>query len=196
LSCVCGTCLFINYQINTMPDNTLLIVICSVLVLLLVGVVIYFAMRFMRGSITLTMPQTSFGAGQFVAGSFDLLTKKSIQGNQLVVTLKGTKISEYRNNDGNKKTRTDEIYRDQVVLEAAREYPAGYSAKYDFQIATPNVQSPEFMNSGIGQTLVSAFRLLSDRQTRIKWKVEARLDAKGIDLAASKSIQLNLGQFH
>jgi hypothetical protein len=44
--------------------------------------------------------------------------------------------------------------------------------------------------------LVSAFRLLSDRRTRIKWKIEVRLDAKGIDLAASKSIQLNLGQFH
>ena len=121
--------------------------------------------------------------------------QKSIQGNQLVVTLRGTKVTEYRDNDGDKKTRSDEIYRDQVVLEAAREYPAGYSAKYDFQIATPNVQSPEFMNSGIGQTLVSAFRLLSDRRTRIKWKIEARLDAKGIDLAASKSLQLNLGQF-
>ena len=178
-----------------MPDNTLLIVICSVLVLLLVGVIIYFVLRFMRGSITLTMPQTSFGAGQFVTGSFDLLTKKAIQGNQLVVTLKGTKITEYRNNDGDKKTRSDEIYCDQVTLEDARQYPAGHSARHDFQIPTPNVQSPEFMNSGLGQTLVSAFRLLSDRQTRIKWKIEARLDAKGIDLAASKSIQLNLGQF-
>ena len=178
-----------------MPDNTLLIVICAVLALILIGVVIYFVMRFLRGSITLTMPQTSFGSGQFVTGSFDLLTKKSIQGNQLVVTLRGTKVTEYRDNDGDKKTRSDEIYRDQVVLEPAREYPAGYSAKYDFQIATPNVQSPDFMNSRIGQTLVSAFRLLNDRRTRIKWKIEARLDAKGIDLAASKSLQLNLGQF-
>ena len=58
-----------------MPDNTLLIVICAVLALILIGVVIYFVMRFMRGSITLTMPQTSFGSGQFVTGSFDLLTK-------------------------------------------------------------------------------------------------------------------------
>jgi hypothetical protein len=180
---------------NTLPDNTLLIIICAVLVLVLIGVIIYFVMRFMRGSIKLAMPQTSFGAGQVISGSFDLLTKNAIQGNQLVVTLRGVKETEIR--DGDKtKTRRDEIYCDQVTLEAAREYPAGYSAKYDFQIATPNVQSPEFMNSGIGQTLVSAFRLLSDRRTRIKWKIEVRLDAKGIDLAASKSIQLNLGQFH
>ena len=179
-----------------MPDNTLLIVICSVLALALLGAIIYFALRFMRGSIKLTMPQTSFGAGQMISGSLDLLTKKTIEGNQLFVTLRGIKVTEYRNNDGDKKTRSDEIYCDQVTLEDARKYPSGYSAKYDFQIATPNVQSPEFMNSGIGQTLVSAFRLLSDRRTRIKWKIEARLDAKGIDLAASKSIQLNLGQFH
>ena len=99
-----------------MPDNTLLIVICTVLVLLLVGVVIYFAMRFMRGSIKLSMPQTSFGTGQMISGSFDLLTKKSIQGNQLFVTLRGIKVTEYRNNDGDKKTRSDEIYCDQVVL--------------------------------------------------------------------------------
>ena len=178
-----------------MPENTSLIVICTVLGLLLVGVIAYFVMRFLRGSIKLTMPQTSFGAGQMISGSFDLMTKKSIQGNQLFVTLRGVKETKIR--DGEKtRTRRDEIYCDQVTLEDAREYPAGYSAKYDFQIATPNVQSPEFMNSGIGQTLVSAFRLLSDRRTRIKWKIEARLDAKGIDLAASKSVQLNLGQFH
>ena len=178
-----------------MPENTSLIVICTVLGLLLVGVIAYFVMRFLRGSIKLTMPQTSFGAGQMISGSFDLMTKKSIQGNQLFVTLRGVKETKIR--DGEKtRTRRDEIYCDQVTLEDAREYPAGYSAKYDFQISTPNVQSPEFMNSGIGQALVSAFRLLSDRRTRIKWRVEARLDAKGIDLAASKSVQLNLGQFH
>ena len=178
-----------------MPENTSLIVICTILGLLLVGVLAYFVIRFLRGSIKLTMPQTSFGAGQMISGSFDLMTKKSIQGNQLFVTLRGVKETKIR--DGEKtRTRRDEIYCDQVTLEDAREYPAGYSAKYDFQISTPNVQSPEFMNSGIGQALVSAFRLLSDRRTRIKWRVEARLDAKGIDLAASKSVQLNLGQFH
>ena len=178
-----------------MPENVLPIILIAVLVLVLLAVVLYFVMRFMRGSIKLNMPQTSFGAGQMISGSFDLLTKKAIEGNQLVVTLRGVKITEYRDNDGDKKTRTDEIYRDQVVLEPARRYPPGYSAKYDFQIATPDVQSPEFMNSGIGQALVSAFRLLSDRRTRIKWKIEARLDAKGIDLAASRAVQLNLGQF-
>ena len=178
-----------------MPENTPLIIICTVLLLLLLAAVVYYFMRFMRGSITLTMPQTSFGPGQVVSGSFDLITKQAVQGNQLVVTLKGIKVTEYRDNDGDKKTRTDEIYRDQVVLEAARQYPAGHSVRHDFQIPTPNVQSPEFMNSGLGQTLVSAFRLLSDRRTRIKWKIEARLDAKGIDLADSQTIQLNLGQF-
>ena len=178
-----------------MPEITPLIIICTVLLLLLLAAVVYFFMRFMRGSIKLALAQTSFGAGQMISGSFDLLTKKAIQGNQLVVTLRGVKVTEYRDNDGDKKTRTDEIYRDQVVLEAARQYPAGHSVRHDFQIPTPNVQSPEFMNSGLGQTLVSAFRLLSDRQTRIKWKLEARLDAKGIDLADSQTIQLNLGQF-
>jgi len=178
-----------------MPENTPLIIICTVLLLLLLAAVVYFFMRFMRGSIKLALPQTSFGGGQMISGSFDLLTKKAIQGNQLVVTLRGVKVTEYRDNDGDKKTRTDEIYRDQVVLEAARQYPAGHSVRHDFQIPTPNVQSPEFMNSGLGQTLVSAFRLLSDRQTLIKWKIEARLDAKGIDLADSQTIQLNLGQF-
>ena len=178
-----------------MPENTLSIIICAVLALLLVGAVIYFGMRFLSGSIKLTIPQASFGAGQVISGSFDLVTKKAIQGNQLIVTLRGVKETEIRDGD-KKRTRRDEIYCDQITVENAREYPGGYFAKYDFQISTPNMQSPEFMNSGIGQTLVSAFRLLSDRRTRIKWRVEARLDAKGIDLAASKSVQLNLGHSH
>ena len=74
-----------------MPENTSLIVICTILGRLLVSVIAYFVMRFLRGSIKLTMPQTSFGAGQMISGSFDLMTKKSIQGNQLFVTLRGVK---------------------------------------------------------------------------------------------------------
>ena len=121
-----------------MPDNTLLIVIGSVLILVLLGVVVYFVLRFLRWFHQTDHAANLLGAGQMISGSFDLLTKKSIQGNQLVVTLRGVKITEYRDNDGDKKTRTDEIYRDQVVLEAARQYPAGHSARHDFQIPTPN----------------------------------------------------------
>lgn len=178
-----------------MPENTPLIIICTVLLLLLLAAVVYYFMRFMRGSITLTMPQTSYEPAEVISGSFDLLTKQAVQGNQLVVTLTGTKVTEYRDTEGDKQTSMDEIYRDQVVLEAAREYPAGHSARHDFQIVAPNVQSPEFRNSALGQNMLSASKLLSSSQTRIKWKIEARLDAKGIDLAASKSIQLYLGQF-
>ena len=126
-----------------MPENTLSIIICAVLALLLIGAVIYFVMRFLRGSIKLTIPQSSFGAGQVISGSFDLVTKKAIQGNQLIVTLRGVKETEIRDGD-KKRTRRDEIYCDQITVENAREYPGGYFAKYDFQISTPNMQSPEF----------------------------------------------------
>ena len=48
------------------------------------------------------------------------------------------------------------------------------------------------MNSGVGKALATAAKFLGGGSTRIKWKIEARLDANGVDLAASKKINLNI----
>jgi len=48
------------------------------------------------------------------------------------------------------------------------------------------------MNTKMGQTVGTALNLIGGNNSRIEWKVTGRLDAKGIDLAASKRIMINL----
>jgi len=176
-----------------MPSSVVITLVIVAVVGVIAAIAAYYVMRFMKGSIKLSLPQTGFEPGQTITGSFDLETKKPIQSKKLIVSLIGLKITKTREGDKTR-TRTQEIYRNEVLVEDAREYPAGHTAQHQFEIATPNTGSSDFMNSALGQTVGAALRLLSDRRTRLKWKVEARLDTKGVDLAASKSVSINMPQ--
>jgi hypothetical protein len=155
----------------------------------------YYIIRFMRGSIKLSLPKTIFNPGDTISGSFELQTKKDLEGNKLLISLIGVEITKSYHN-GKQRTHTHEIYRDSVIVEEARPYPAGYLANYTFSIQAPDQQAPasELLNSTIGKTLTAAFQLLGNRSSQLKWKIEARLDAKGVDLATSKAISINSKQ--
>ena len=155
----------------------------------LAAVIIYHILRYLRGSIKLTLPCTAFNPGDAIAGSFELMTKKEIQGNKLIVSLIGVKT--VRTHHGGKtRTRTEEVYRDEVVIEGEKNYFAGYTGTYAFQVKAPNLHAPDFLNSQVGQIFGAAIRLLGDQSSRITWKVEARLDAKGVDLATSRAVSI------
>ena len=177
-----------------MPNKIILIVIAVLLVIGVAAVIAYYVARFMRGTIRLTMAHTAFNPGDPISGSFELHTKKAVEGNRLIVSLIGTQVTRTRGNDGEMRTRTREIYRDEVLLEEARSYEAGARATHNFEIAAPDMHSAEFMDSALGQALSAALSLISNKSTRIKWRVEARLDARGVDLAASKAVSLNIKQ--
>jgi hypothetical protein len=155
----------------------------------LAAVIIYHVLRYLRGSIKLSLPCTAFNPGDAIAGSFELMTKKEIQGNKLIVSLIGMKTVR-THHEGKKRTRTEEVYRDEVVIEGKKNYFAGYTATYAFQVKAPNLQAPDFLNSHVGQILGATIRLLSDQSSGITWKVEARLDAKGVDLATSRPVSI------
>lgn len=176
-----------------MPENAVLIVIAVTVGGGIAAAIAYYIARFLRGTITLELPRAVFSPGDTITGSFDLHTKKSIHGNRLIVSLIGVQVTKTYEN-GKTRTRSREIYRDEFLVEEARSYPAGYTATHTFEISTPNMQSPEFLKSTVGQALTAAFRLLGDRSAHLKWKVEARLDAKGVDLATAKSISINTRQ--
>ncbi len=176
-----------------MTDNTILIIVLSVAGIVLIGVAVYYLLRFMRGTIKMTLTQTAFNPGETISGSFTLHTKKPIEGNRLIVSLIG--VQETKTRDGDKtESHSREIYRNEVLIEGNKAYPAGYQATHNFEIPTPDTGSQEFLNSGVGQALTAAFSLLGNRRTEFRWKVEARLDAKGIDLATSKRVTLNMNQ--
>jgi len=159
----------------------------------IIAVIAYYIARFMRGSVKLSLPHTAFNPGDSITGSLDLQTKKAIEANKLVVGLIGVQVTKAYE-DGKTRRRSREIYRDETLLEEAKTYPAGYSARYDFELTAPNTNAPEFMSSPLGQTLSAALRLLSNRHTYLDWKVQARLDAKGIDLGASTPVTINMSK--
>ena len=71
-------------------------------------------------------------------------------------------------------------------------FAAGATANYDFKLATPSSSGPDPLDSTLGKTLKVGMELLGGRRTTLHWSVQARLDAKGVDLAAQKKITLNM----
>lgn len=176
-----------------MSDKAILVLVIIVFGAVAVAVAAYYIARLMRGKITLFMPRTTFNPGDTITGTLDLHTKKAIEGNKLIVSLIGQQVTKtFKEGKSGGHSRTTEVYRDEVLLEEAKAYPAGSTSTHPFEISAPDMNTPEFLNSAAGQALTVAFRLLSNRSTRFKWKVEGRLDAKGIDLAASKPVVINI----
>jgi predicted small secreted protein len=173
-----------------MEDNTILIIIAVVAGIAIIAIAGFYIARFLRGSIKLQLTQTAFDPGSNINGSFELKTRKPIEGKKLIISLIGYEVIETRR-DGKTETRRNEIYRNEKNVEGEKVYQAGYEQRYDFEIAAPKSSSPEFMNSPLAGALASAASLLSNRRTRLQWKLEARLVAKGIDLVGSKKISIN-----
>jgi predicted small secreted protein len=173
-----------------MEDNTILIIIAVVAGIAIVAVAGFQIARYLRGSIKLSLTQTAFDPGSVIKGSFELTTRKAIEGKQLIVSLIGSEITEIRKNDKTE-TRRQEIFRNEKQIEKERDYQAGFVKTYDFEIPVPKFNSPEFLNSPVGSAIASAASILTNRRTRIEWKLQARLVAKGIDLVGTKKISIN-----
>ncbi len=182
-----------------MFENKMLLIVAIVVGGGILAAIAYYITRYMRGSIKLSLPLTVFDPGATITGSFDLETKKDIKGNKLVVRLIAIEKIRTRDSDGKSRTRSQEIYRDEILIEEAKDYIAGSTANYDFQISTPGTptsdpETPGIISPQVVQGLATAVKFLSNKSTTIKWKVEARLDAKGVDLVATKSISINTKQ--
>ncbi len=176
-----------------MSAEVLKIVIPAILVLGVVLAVGYFVIRFMRGSIKLILSKNSFNEGEQITGSFELTTRKEIEGNRLYVMLVGKEVSKEGSGDKTR-THTREIYRDEVTIEEAKTFSAGERKNYDFQLSTPASAGPDFSSSPLGKTLKVGMELLGGRRSYLRWVVEARLDAKGVDLTSRKKITVNMSQ--
>jgi len=176
-----------------MLAEVLKIAIPAILVLGVMLVAGYYIIRFMQGSIKITLAKNSFNEGEQIAGSFELTTRKEIDGNRLYVMLVGKEVTKERRG-GKTRTRTREIYRDEVTIEEAKTFPSGQTMNYDFQLATPSSAGPEFLTSPLGETLKVGMELLGGRRRYLRWMVEVRLDAKGVDLASRKKITVNMSK--
>lgn len=165
-----------------------ILIIVAVVVLASVG---YGMARKARGSIELSLPKTAFEPGETIRGSFVLHTKKPIEAQRLVVTLKATEVTE-TTQDGKNRSRSQQVFRVERVLQEERAYAAGTRETYEFEIDVPNPEQPEALGSPVAGAAFAAMRAMSRTRTRLSWRLEARLVAKGIDLVAASQVSVNL----
>ncbi len=174
-----------------MGENSNMIVTIAVVVVVLGGLVAYYVIRGMKGNLTLTLNHRGVGSGDKFTGRVQVVCKKPVEGNRLVATLIGTERIEERTDEGTK-TRTREIYRADALLEEARSYEAGFEESYPFELVAPSADQVGVAGSGLGKMVERGVGMLTGRERDLLWKIEGRLDAKGLDLVDSEKVTVNL----
>ena len=149
-------------------------------------------LRKMKGNIDLSVKQSTVSPGELFMGDVLLEFKKPMQSNNLKVTLFAKEeVREY--DDGKYKTSHREIYRDSVRLKGATSYQAAQTITYPFEITVPQMNG--MVQGKMGEAMEMMSNLASafmQRDRKIVWSLEARLDAPGLDLVATSPVQVRM----
>jgi len=161
----------------------------------IVGIIAFFVMRGMKGTITLHCEKNTFDPGETIKGSISVKIKKETRGNNLKICLTADRITTVYDGD-ERRTDHDEIYRDELVLEDKKTYPVAYENTYEFSLNIPNMNEPgggqqaDGVLGAVGSVLGALN--VNRRKTKIEWQLEARLDAEGLDLVTKKDIHMRM----
>lgn len=138
---------------------------------------------FPPGSMKLTLPKTSFVAGEAVRGQALLSTKKPVHAREFKVTVFATKQvrkSGYGTRDNEDYTETVTIFESSQSFGGEKDYS---NEAHDFGISIPKgvfgAGMPD-LEGTIGNAIEAAGNFLKDMdKNSIKWYVEAKLDIPG-----------------
>jgi hypothetical protein len=144
-----------------------------------------------RGSLELSLPKSEFDPGETIHGNLVVHAKQAIEAERLVVALTATEITETIK-DGKTSTDTKRVFREERVLEEARAYAAGARETREFAIPVPVPQPAKVPASAVGHAGFDKLKSLARPRTRLEWRLEARLAAKGIDLVAARPVTVHV----
>ena len=157
-----------------------------------------------RGRVLLEILSDKASSGERLIGRLTFTSKQEIRG-LLKVSLVGQERR--RRSVGSSKSDTVDVYRVNQILEETRDFPAGFTRTYDFELVVPTATEARPENEildelgGIadrqGSKLMGSFlKLVAAKNKRslgrIFWSIESRLDTEGIDLFEKKRVQVNL----
>ena len=201
---------FMAYQQASKGNTQVAMILGGVVAAVVIPVSIYYILRLLKGSLKLELAQKSVMSGQIISGKLHLHTKKAIHADRLYIALIGERERRRRSsssssNSGNS-TYWDEFYRDEVDVLVGQDLHAGIRESMDFQLNAPS--EGQAMNTGqaiekaadeveneIGKAVLKGVgSLASVMGGRKRWRVIARLETKGVDLAASKKLHISLKQ--
>jgi hypothetical protein len=168
--------------------STVTIVIIAICVGVIGGIIGFFVLRGLKGTIKIDCKNNTFDPGETIKGNIHLIIKKQTNGNKLTISLVADETTTYRDGDESR-TEHDEVYRDELVVEDKKMYPLGYEQTYDFALKIPAMDAPGKQVDGVVGAVFDAFSV-NRRKTKIEWQLEARLDAEGLDLVNKKDIHL------
>lgn len=173
-----------------------LILILLVVILGIITTIVLFTLKYLKGSVKITMPKNSFQEPENITGNIELKAKKTIESNQLIVSIIGQEIISRRDSRGRLRKNYNEIYKFEQILENTTTYPAGTQKSYSFGFQFPQIPNFNPQNNQIQNTIntiSSISRAINGnfRNKRLEWTIKVRVDASGVDLTNSKRIYLN-----
>ena len=174
-------------------------IIIGVVTIAVIAIIAYYVTRAMKGKVELELPKNGYNSGEEITGRVTLTAKKSLQLNRMYVALIGYEIVERRDNDGDRKTRRNEVYRNEVNILEAQSVPAGTNQAFDFTMNAPGGEATPAGDmaqkvAGAASAVAGALGALGMNTTtrRMEWKLEARADLPGVDIAKSQKVRVNL----
>lgn len=183
-------------------DTTLVI---GIFALIIIGVILYQVARFLKGKLELKLIKDSVSSGDALKGSVTVTAKKPMRG-QLRVALVARKKKRKTGASTNDTTQYKwvEVYRRDEVLEGKREFPAGFSQNYAFEILAPTSSearqggaslraTAEALDDGMMSSVLNLAASAADMmQSRLYWHIESRLEVDGVDLYTKQKVYINL----
>lgn len=171
-----------------------IIIVFSLAILVFLGIGIYYILRFMKGSLKINLNKKSFCSNDCISGLVELKAKKEIQSNRLYVSLIAQRRERRYSSNGKTNYRWINVYTQEKEIESSKNYTAGFSNKYNFELKVPfksEVEGSLNVENEVLKTIVKVASALSNTG-RLRWKLECRLDAEGVDLYSKKNISVSL----
>ena len=160
------------------------ILITGLIVVVVIGIIAVFALKYAKGSVYLELPGSSYSGGDEIKGHVRVVPRKEIDAHNLCVTLQAELIwfDEERDSEGKlKETRHSEIlFNDSVQISEDLNFVPGTEKSFPFQISVPT----GFRNS---ITSIDQHR----KRQEIKWGLKAKLSCKGLDLGDNQSLYIS-----
>jgi hypothetical protein len=159
------------------------------------GIVVYFVLRHLKGKLTLEVVNRVYGVGDIVSGQVHLHCKKDVDCNRFYVALICQEVVQtYRK--GKRHTTRRELVRQEQDLTGPGRFAPGTMESYAFDLVVPSVPTRDFQVATGSETvdaIVNTVASLASHRGRLEWKLEARVDAQGVDLAATQRVSVNAG---
>ncbi len=148
-----------------------------IIIAILIGFISYFVFKRLKGDLEIKIPKIVYNSDENITGQLKFKAKKPIQSNKFIISLiKEEYVQHGKSGSWVQRFKVDEL------IENKRNYGRNYSNYYDFSFEIDESQVGNLKESSI-----FGFKF----KRNIRWRLYARIDAKGIDLTTQKVIKIN-----